>query len=152
MIPTATAQRIQSEETVSSLFGPEIVLPGQFTDPASAKSSDRGEKRLMLAVLEEAVATFQRHLDSKNRHGQRVFQEAEEWIQSTDSSWPFAFENICNALEINPEYLRRGLERWKETERHTTAGGARVYRFPFRRVNGRRSSISLRSPGLRKSA
>lgn len=148
----ATAQKIQPEESVSSLFGPEIILPGQFTDPATAKSTDRGEKRLMLAVLEEAVATFQRHLDSKARHGQRVFAEAEEWIQSADSSWPFAFENICHALDINPEYLRRGLERWKEAQRRTAAGGARVYRFPFRRVNGRRASISLRSPGLRKSA
>jgi len=149
---SATAQKVQTEEFISSLFAPEIVLPGQFRDPADAKSTDRGEKRLMLAVLEEAVATFQRHLDSKTRHGQRVFQEAEEWIQSTDTSWPFAFENICNALEINPEYLRRGLERWGETQRRTAAGGARVYRFPFRRVNGRRASISLRSSGLRESA
>ncbi|MGH7896455.1 MAG: hypothetical protein ACREQQ_00765 [Candidatus Binatia bacterium] len=147
----ATAEKIQSEESVSSLFGPEIMLPSQFSDPAASKSIDRGEKRLMLAVLEEAVATFQRHVDAKNRHGQRVFQEADEWIRSTDSSWPFAFENICNALEINPEYLRRGLERWRDAQRHTSAG-ARVYRFPFRRVNGRRASISLRSTGLRESA
>jgi hypothetical protein len=147
----ATAEKIQSEESFSSLFGPEIILPSQFSDPASAKSTDRGEKRLMLAVLEEAVATFQRHVDAKTRHGQRVFQEADEWIRSTDGSWPFAFENICNALEINPEYLRRGLERWREAQRRTPVG-ARVYRFPFRRVNGRRASISLRSSGLRQSA
>jgi hypothetical protein len=145
----ATAEKIVPEETVASLFGPEVVLPSQFTEQANSKQSDRGEKRLMLAVLEEAVATFQRHVDAKSRHGQRVFSEAEEWIRSTDSSWPFAFENICHALDIEPEFLRRGLERWKETQRKAASGGARVYRFPFRRVNGRRSSITLRSQVLR---
>ena len=28
--------------------------------------------------------------------------------------WPFAFENICEFLSINPEYLRRGLQGWRE--------------------------------------
>jgi hypothetical protein len=145
----ATAERAFSEDPIPSLFGPEIVLPEQFSERASLKRSERGEKRLMLAVLEEAVATFQRHVDSKSRHGERVFREAEDWIQSRDESWPFAFENICYSLEIEPEFLRRGLEKWKDRQLRASAGGARVYRFPFRRVNGRRSSISLRSQALR---
>jgi hypothetical protein len=95
------------------------------------------------------VATFQRHVDAKNRHGQRVFREAEEWLWSDETAWPFSFENVCHALEIEPEFLRRGLERWKEAHLKAASGGARVYRFPFRRVNGRRSSVSLRSHGIR---
>jgi len=148
----ATAEKIQPEEAVASLFGPEVMLPSQFSEQAGLKQSDRGEKRLMLAVLEEAVATFQRHAGTKTRHGQRVFREAEEWIESTDDSWPFAFENICHALDIEPEFLRRGLRTWKEAQLKASSSGARVYRFPFRRVNGRRSSISLRGHGLRESA
>jgi len=27
--------------------------------------------------------------------------------------WFFSFENICETLGINPEYLRRGLEHWR---------------------------------------
>jgi hypothetical protein len=145
----ATAEKILPEETVANLFGPAVILPAQFTEQMGAKQSDRGEKRLMLAVLEEAVATYQRNVDAKTRHGQRVFREAEEWIRTTNSAWPFAFENICHALEIEPEFLRGGLEAWKEKQLKAASGGARVYRFPFRRVNGRRSSISLRSQGLR---
>jgi len=137
------------EETVTTLFGPEVILPSQFSEQVSLKQTDRGEKRLMLAVLEEAVATFQRNVDAKSRHGQRVFREAEEWIWSNDSSWPFAFENVCHALDIEPAFLRRGLERWKETQLAAPSERARVYRFPFRRVNGRRSSVSLRSHGIR---
>jgi len=146
----ANAEKSFKEDPVANIFGPEIVLPEQFSERASLKASERGERRLMLAVLEEAVATFQRYAGSKSRHGERVFREAEDWIRSDDASWPFAFENICQSLEIEPEFLRHGLERWKEEHLATaSAGGARVYRFPFRRVNGRRSSISLRSHALR---
>jgi hypothetical protein len=145
----AVAEKSLAEDAVTSLFGPEVILPEQFSERATLKPSDRGEKRLMLAVLEEAVATFQRNVGAKTRHGQRIFHEAEEWIRSSDGSWPFAFENICHALEIEPEFLRRGLERWKENQLRSSTNGARVYRFPFRRVNGRRSSISLRGQGLR---
>jgi hypothetical protein len=148
----ATAEKVPPEETVANLFGPAVILPAQFTEQMGAKQSDRGEKRLMLAVLEEAVATYQRNVDAKTRHGQRVFREAEEWIRTTDSHWPFAFENICHALEIEPEFLRRGLEGWKQRQLNSASSGARVYRFPFRRVNGRRSSISLRSQGLRAAS
>jgi hypothetical protein len=148
----ATAEKLLPEDTVANLFGPAVVLPSQFTEQMGAKQSDRGEKRLMLAVLEEAVATFQRNVDAKTRHGQRVFGEAEEWIRSESTAWPFAFENICHALEIEPEFLRRGLEAWKAKQLKAASGGARVYRFPLRRVNGRRSSISLRSQGLRAAS
>lgn len=149
---TATAEKILPEDSISSLFGPEVILPVQFSEAATLRPSDRGEKRLMLAVLEEAVATYQRHVDAKGRHGQRVFREAEEWVQSRDEGWPFAFENICHALGIEPEFLRRGLEQWKAHQLKESATGARVYRFPFRRVNGRRSSISLRGQGLRAAS
>jgi hypothetical protein len=148
-VMVASAERSYTEESTSGLFGPEIVLPEQFSERVNLKRSERGEKRLMLAVLEEAVATYQRNVDSRSRHGERVFREAEDWIRSGDTAWPFAFENICHSLEIEPEFLRGGLERWKKEQLKASGRGARVYRFPFRRVNGRRSSISLRSHAAR---
>jgi hypothetical protein len=123
----------QSNEAVfPSLVSPETLLPVQF----GGHDTYRGEKRLMLAVLEEAVGTFQCQLGAKSRRGQRLFREAEEWIQSSDTSWTFAFENVCHTLGLDPEYLRDGLERSKY---RWPAGGARVYRF--RRVSGRRTSV-----------
>jgi hypothetical protein len=118
--------------TSSDLFSPQILLPVQFAD----HDTSHGEKRLMLAVLEEAVATFQRRLEAKTRRGQRLFREAEDWIGSADTSWTFAFENVCHTLGLDPEYLRGGLERLKHRR---PGGGARVYRF--RRVSGRRTSV-----------
>jgi hypothetical protein len=128
----AIANLSQSEETTWSVLSPDIILPVQFAD----HDTNQGEKRLMLAVLEEAVATFQRNTHAKTRRGQRLFREVEEWIQSEDVSWTFAFENVCHTLGLDPEYLRGGLERLKERR---PGGGARVYRF--RRVSGRRTSV-----------
>ncbi len=58
-------------------------------------------------------------------------------------SWPFSFESICQALDMEAEYLRNGLLRWREKARREGSNG-QVYRFPFRRVNGRRHSINAK--------
>ena len=102
---STTADLTRSEETSWSVLSPDILLPVQFAD----HDTNQGEKRLMLAVLEEAVATFQRNTHAKTRRGQRLFREAEEWIQSEDVSWTYAFENVCHTLGLDPEYLRGGL-------------------------------------------
>jgi hypothetical protein len=149
---SAADAKASAEESISRLFEPDTILPSQFSDRVNLGPSSYPEKRLMLAVLEDAVATFQRYVDARDRRGQRLHREAEEWFESDEKEWPFAFENICNALDIEAEYLRRGLVSWKERQLRKDDSGARVYRFPFRRVNGRRHSISLRSDGLRESA
>jgi hypothetical protein len=146
----ATEATQKSPESGEKLLEVETMLPVQFFSRTASNSSDYPEKRLMLAVLEEAVATFQRYVDANTRHGQRLFSEAEEWLNSGSTEWAFTAENICNALEIEAEYLRRGLQEWKERRQNST--GAKVYRFPFRRMNGRRNAIRLRSSGARKSA
>ena len=94
----------------------------------------------MCAVLEEAIATFQRHFEDPTRRGQSRFGEVREWIDSADTSWAFAFESICHVLRIDPDYLRQGLATWMETRRDS-ARDAR--RFRFRRASGWRTSESL---------
>lgn len=95
------------------LFEPDALLPAQFYAAFRGGSSVRGEKRLMLAVLEDALDCFQKYAVSRDGHGQQLFDEANAWIVSGDRGWFFSYENICETLEINPEYLRRGLETWR---------------------------------------
>ena len=107
----------------------------------------------MLAVLEEAIATFQRHVSSETRRSKRLVEDVEEWVNGTPEESPFSFDNICAALDLEPQYLRTGLARWKAVEqRKHQAGAPAVYRFPFRRVNGRRHSITGPREYLKKSA
>jgi hypothetical protein len=68
---------------------------------------------LMFAVLSDAIECFQKYLGATNRHGRVLFREAEAWISSKDSKWPYSFEQICETLRLSPSYLRAGLMRWR---------------------------------------
>jgi hypothetical protein len=83
------------------------------------KSIREGEERLMLAVLESAVEDFQKYLLARNPRGKRLFQEAEEWFLEKESEELFSFENICETLQLHPDYIRQGLMVWKEAKLKT---------------------------------
>ncbi len=68
----------------------------------------------MLAVLEDAIDCYQKFAHARDPRGVLMFQEAQEWVSSSDRSWLFSFENICDTLEINADYVRRGLREWRE--------------------------------------
>ncbi len=109
------------------MFEPDTLLPEQYFTLLGRKPL-QGEKRLLLAMLEDAVHCFQTYLLAKKPHERRLFQEAEEWIVSTDGLWFFSFENICDALGINPGRMREALKVWKEeqTLRYAQQGEALV--------------------------
>jgi hypothetical protein len=125
--------RFVPEDALEQLASPEIVLPEQL----QGQGEKQGEKRLMLAVLAEAVGTFQRHARATSRRGERLFREVDEWINSMDNSWIYSFESICHTLGLDSDNLRAGLRVWKARRANR---GARVYRF--RRVSGRRMSVA----------
>jgi hypothetical protein len=68
----------------------------------------------MLAVLEDAIECFQRYAGTHDGKHERLFLEAVKWILDRDCDWPFSFENICNTLNLDPDYIRRGLLRKQE--------------------------------------
>ena len=141
------------EERTQTPLEPDTLVPAQYFDRIGADLAYQPEKRLMLAVLEEAIATFQRHVSSSTPRSMRLVQDVEEWAEATENDWPYSFENICAALDIESEYLRKGMAHWKAGERRRTGvGQPAVYRFPFRRVNGRRHSITGPREYLKKSA
>ena len=70
-----------------------------------------GELRLMAAVLEDAVNIL------RKRPRSRAGREAREWLASHDTSWPFAYERICEALNLDPESVRRELAELGNTRR-----------------------------------
>jgi hypothetical protein len=83
-------------------------------DPLERGATPRAEQRLLLAVLQEAVWTFQRYIDVQDRRGRRLFGEAETWFGSDDTTWTCAFVPLCDALGFDPSYVRAGLRRWRD--------------------------------------
>src|SRR3954470_18864198 len=101
------------EDRVAALFQPDTLLPAQYLEHYRRQSHLEPETRLMLAVLEDAVACFQKYVVARDERGIELFREAENWVLQKDTGWLFSFDNTCEALGINPEYLRAGLLRWK---------------------------------------
>jgi hypothetical protein len=99
--------------TGAGLFEPDILLPNQYFAAFRRGRAVEGERRLMLAVLEDAVDSYRKHAAACDPREQAYFLEAKEWFYSSDRSWLFAFENICDVLEMNADYLRSGLDRWR---------------------------------------
>jgi hypothetical protein len=97
---------------------PDTLLPVQAGGAGWGESVTQPERLLMLAVLEEAVDTYCKHVRPANRRGARLFQEAETWCQSDDLHWPYSFVNICHALGIDVAYMRAGLVQWRRRALH----------------------------------
>ncbi len=83
---------------------------------SGAYDGAKAERRLALAVLTEAVQCFQKHAVARDVRGRRLFREAEQWLMGGDNNPQFSFEGICEALKLDPGYLRNGLRRWRERQ------------------------------------
>jgi len=111
-------EKMQEKETLDErlpgLFEPDTLLPIQYFEAMRKKHLLEGEKRLILSVLEDAIECFMKCIDASTSKGQRLFRDADEWIAHEDKRWVFSFDNVCDMLDINPEYMRMGLRKWKE--------------------------------------
>jgi len=111
----------------------DAILPSQVSAQFRYGASRQPEKLLLLAVLQESIATFVRYRGASTRRERRQFTAAEEWLTSEARSGPFDFENVCAALDFEPSYLRARLLR--QGSRPASFGMARLNRFRFRRAN-----------------
>jgi hypothetical protein len=99
-------------DELADLLQPDVLSPEQYWAGYSRKVTLSPERHLMLAVLEEGIACFQKYLLQRDRR----FHEAAEWILEKNEDWPFSFENICETLELSPSCIRQALMRWQEKE------------------------------------
>ena len=103
-----------TEELGGPVIQPDTVLPTQFFAALREKGFVEGEKRLMAAVLADAVDVYQKMAFSGEARGRQLFLDAEEWLLGDGPARGFfSFENICDVLGLEPEYIRRGLADWK---------------------------------------
>jgi hypothetical protein len=72
----------------------------------------------MAAVLQDAIALhFKRIPPGTSKLRRKVQQEqgqADHWLGSNDRASAFSFLRICEALTLDPQYLRRGLRKLHE--------------------------------------
>jgi hypothetical protein len=71
---------------------------------------EQGEKRLMLAILIDAVGSIEHYQSGHGAHSWGDCRAALEWVLAHDRRWLFSFENICATLEIDSAKLRAALQ------------------------------------------
>lgn len=99
----------------------DTVALGQYLETRGAQWDLPPEKKLMLAVLQDAIDCFRKNVFSNREKKNELFQEAEAWILDDDVSYLFSFRNICELFDIDPAYLRKGLMSYKQKARHRRA-------------------------------
>lgn len=87
--------------------GSSAITSGQYLGVFGRSENLEPEKALLLAVLEDAIHCFRHYRSAGDRVGQQRFRDAESWIQQQGREWAFTFDNVCELLGIEPEYLRR---------------------------------------------
>ena len=106
--------RAPVEERALLVFQPDILVEHQYQSTYRRRFHLDPERVLMLAVLQDAVVCFQDNVSATCKRKQTMHLDAAAWIESTDRSYLFSFENVCDALGYDAEYMRQGLTRWKE--------------------------------------
>jgi len=108
----------------SSALDPDTFVSNQFVHNVRLPAAVAAERKLMLAILEDAIECFQHNILARSPKGRLEFEEARQWIVSTDTEWIFSYENICSTLGIDAAYVRdallalhRGCQRGPQRER-----------------------------------
>jgi len=108
---------------------PDIVLPEQFFASQTLGMPDCPEKRLMFAVLLDAITQL------RQRDSTRAI-EAGHWMRNRADGGVFSFANVCGVLGFEPESLAGGL--LSKNSRMSRRAPLRHPRTPRLRVTPRR--------------
>lgn len=126
------------------MFEPDALASQQFYATLKNSRIPDAERRLMAAMLEDAVSCLSRDPRRCTRQQRRSFEDAEQWINATEEDgWIFSFTNVCETLGLDPDYLRRGLLRWVKTHQLRSAPLGRLTKY---RSGARQRKLRFRVP------
>jgi hypothetical protein len=95
----------------NALLQAEVVLPVQFHGTPKGTAAFQPVRRLMLAMLADAIRCFRTNSGARQPVRRRDFAEAQSWIFSDKDDGFFSFNAVCDALEIDPKAVRKMLVR-----------------------------------------
>ena len=79
------------------------------------------ELSLMLAILEDAIACYQMTLKRPRQNPEILARQAEFWFRLDDWDSPFSFNNICEALRLEPIATRERILSSRADRRKSAA-------------------------------
>jgi hypothetical protein len=100
------------KEKILSLLLSDAAVQEQYLNTLRRSEFLEPEKALLLAVLQDAIASYQKYCSARDRVGKERFSEAEHWIMHKGDDWIFTFDNVCELLGLDPQYVREGIREW----------------------------------------
>jgi hypothetical protein len=97
------------DDFLARILEPDAFLPSQSFGNSGLSRQLEGEKRLMLAILKDAVECLEKYRRSRNSVGKELYQNALQWVEDRSGDWLFSFSNVCDLLGFDPDYLRESL-------------------------------------------
>jgi|SRR5688572_28416529 hypothetical protein len=90
------------------------------------------EKLLLAAILEDAIQDYRDFRAANDKSGKARFHEAERWLMGEGDGWIFSFDNVCDLLGLDRQYIRHALREIpsKTTEKkhlHREPGSAQFF-------------------------
>jgi hypothetical protein len=102
-------EHAMSNESETTRFEPEVVLPAQLSWGARCDGNTSGARALLLAVLEDAMLCIERRRRRRHPRTRQLAAEAETWMRSDSREWLFSFASICDVLGIDADAVRARL-------------------------------------------
>jgi hypothetical protein len=93
--------------------GTAVLLPVQFHDRRAAATAVEPLYRLMVTMLIDAIRCVQTKSDTRQHARRQDCAEARSWIFSDDDRAVFSFKAVCEALDIDPNAIRKYLLQWE---------------------------------------
>ncbi len=121
------------------------IVPAQFFPRRRDAPRMDPLRRLALAVLVDAVHVFQTNFGALRPSRRREFNEAREWLLGPAGHGPFAFENVCFLLDVDPPRLRTWLGLWQTEKRAGQPCRVLARRSPVHRTHSIRPRPPRRS-------
>lgn len=97
------------DDFLARILEPDVFLPSQFYGTGSLSRKLEGEKRLMIAILKDAVECLDKYRGARSSLGRSHYLNALEWVEDKSTEWLFSFTNICDLLGFDPDYMREVL-------------------------------------------
>ena len=123
-------------ENSGRLFEGDVLAPDQYLDIFTRTNNLEPEQELMLAILTDAIECILKYCDEPIPMRAKLFNEAHDWLFNQDEKEPFSFLNVCEILNFDPSYLRRGIKAKMQAK--SVKGTEHLSRTPVRmkRISG----------------
>ena len=114
------------EAFLNEVMATDALSPAQLYSRRRDNAAKEPWRRLMMAVLIDAIRSYQRNFDAVTLRKRREFREAQYWLFKDRNDGPFSFDTVSYALDTDPELLRLRLIQFQHSRAAASVRRARV--------------------------